>query len=541
MFLLLLAAPAWAANQKPLADAGPDQQVGLSVPVSLDGTRSRDGDGRIRRYRWRQTQGPKVKLAQSNTATPRFISPAKPATLAFRLAATDNKGATARDSVQVSVAPQPVCIPPQVLQGAVCATPEPFCPPPRELRSGVCVSPQPECAAGQLLQNGACVTPAPECRYPKVLENGVCATPPSGSLLNDTGITRCGDALYLVDCPLAIFPGQDAETGRDATRNDSSDGHAGFSFVKIGADGRELPADAPSWPCVRDTLTGLVWEVKTNDGGLHDKAHVYTNSGMSSPEVTQYGPGGDAEGFVRTVNAQGLCGANDWRLPTAGELQGLVHYGKALPGPAIDTAFFPHTPGLPFWTSSPIARDAAKAQLVYFDDGGVFGDSGRDEPFPVRLVRAGNEPVQLSQPGVEGISGRLMVSADGQEITDGKTGLVWRRCVEGMQWDGRTCTGVPDFFMWEHALHRAESVAHDTGVHWRLPNVKELASLVDTSAPGLAIDLAAFPGTPNDQFWTSSPYNTDAFYAWAVHTFFGAVYFTYLEDTAAARLVRDSR
>ena len=52
--------------------------------------------------------------------------------------------------------------------------------------------------------------------------------------LNDTGITACGDASNNnLDCPVNDYHGQDAEYGRDATHNDDSDGHAGFSFTKL--------------------------------------------------------------------------------------------------------------------------------------------------------------------------------------------------------------------------------------------------------------------------------------------------------------------
>ena len=53
-------------------------------------------------------------------------------------------------------------------------------------------------------------------------------------------------------------------------------GAAGFDYTKIANDGSELPADAPlgsaagEWACTRDNATGLVWEVKTDDGGLRD-------------------------------------------------------------------------------------------------------------------------------------------------------------------------------------------------------------------------------------------------------------------------------
>ena len=35
----------------------------------------------------------------------------------------------------------------------------------------------------------------------------------------------------------------------------------------------------------------------------------------------------------------------------------------------------------------------------------------------------------------------LVVSADGTYVTDERLKLIWARCVEGMAWDGKTCTG----------------------------------------------------------------------------------------------------
>lgn len=59
--------------------------------------------------------------------------------------------------------------------------------------------------------------------------------------LNDTGITACGnEAQNGLPCPLATHPGQDGDYGRDATANDDRDGHAGFSFTKLDANGKPL-------------------------------------------------------------------------------------------------------------------------------------------------------------------------------------------------------------------------------------------------------------------------------------------------------------
>jgi Protein of unknown function (DUF1566) len=107
------------------------------------------------------------------------------------------------------------------------------------------------------------------------------------------------------------------------------------------------------------------------------------------------------------------------------------------------------------------------------------------------------------------------VSADGQEVTDAKTGLIWRRCSEGMLAVGNICSGTPSTFTHEAALSRASSETAATGVTWRLPNVKELSSIADKSRSP-AIDALAFPGTPGFWYWSSTPVAYSLF-AWQVN------------------------
>ncbi len=95
------------------------------------------------------------------------------------------------------------------------------------------------------------------------------------------------------------------------------------------------------------------------------------------------------------------------------------------------------------------------------------------------------------------------ISADGSEVTDQKTGLIWRRCAEGMNWDGVTCAGAAATFPHEAALQRAAQAA-STSTAWRLPDMKELFSIVDESRSIPAINLAIFPATPSNQFWSNS-------------------------------------
>ena len=99
---------------------------------------------------------------------------------------------------------------------------------------------------------------------------------------------------------------------------------------------------------------------------------------------------------------------------------------------------------------------------------------------------------------------RYTPSADGQEVTDRRTGLIWKRCAEGMVWKVRTCTGTATFFSHTEALARAKAA----GADWRLPVLKELSSTLALrdAEPGKApVDAAVFPATPMARFWTATP------------------------------------
>ena len=225
--------------------------------------------------------------------------------------------------------------------------------------------------------------------------------------LNDTGIDWGGDYASgnNSDCTSNMSAPQDCDQGRDATDNDDSDGHAGFSFTKIDSSGNTLDASATEWSCVLDNVTGLIWEVKTDDGGLRDKDDSYnwyntdpeTNGGAvgsadddgdicygyDSSDASTYC---NTEAFTARVNAVGLCGAKDWRMPTRLELRSIVDLSRT--NPSIDTNYFPNAHSSSYWSASPDAYNRYDAWLLFFS----YGDDGygyRDYNSHVRLVRSG--------------------------------------------------------------------------------------------------------------------------------------------------------
>ena len=108
---------------------------------------------------------------------------------------------------------------------------------------------------------------------------------------------------------------------------------------------------------------------------------------------------------------------------------------------------------------------------------------------------------------------------NGEEVTDKRTGLIWKRCSEGQVWSntGVNCNGSAHKYTHEAALALAKAtntIQSITG--WRLPNVKELSSLVDRACISPSIDSAAFPNTVSAWYWTSTPSATNSAYAWDV-------------------------
>lgn len=90
---------------------------------------------------------------------------------------------------------------------------------------------------------------------------------------------------------------------------------------------------------------------------------------------------------------------------------------------------------------------------------------------------------------------------------DGSPQLIWKRCAVGQTWETtkKKCKGVPVKKTWKEALQLA---ALEPG-GWRLPNVNELAAIIDYQCYAPPINLTVFPNSPESDtagFWSSTPF-----------------------------------
>lgn len=219
--------------------------------------------------------------------------------------------------------------------------------------------------------------------------------------LNDTGLNFCANATSNgLNCPVDGYSGQDAEFGRDALAaagrlQKIGAGHAGFDFTKLDANGRDLPASAGTWSCVRDNQTGLIWE-KTARSSISETCYWYnpdqnTNGGDAGRQAGEgsYAASCDTYKLVQEINAQNLCGASDWRLPTVVELVSIINLNSSGSDGHVDPDFFPVRTGYDYWSSDSSAEDPSQAWIVDFGDARVYRRSKGHSIGSARLVRGG--------------------------------------------------------------------------------------------------------------------------------------------------------
>jgi len=285
----------------------------------------------------------------------------------------------------------------------------------------------------------------------------------------DTGQAVCYDAEAEIECPAEheAFYGQDAQVdGNAPSYTDNGDG------------------------TVTDNVTGLVWLQSPDTDGDGD---INAADKLSYEEANSY------------CQSLSLAGSDEWELPTISQLYSLIDFSGVDPSgyegsstsglvPFINTEFFDFAYGdttaneriidSQYASSTLYVSDAGEQLLfgVNFADGRIKGYGttfmGRDKTFFVACVQSGSNYGENA----------FEDNGDGT-ITDLATGLMWAQDDSGAAW--------ADGLNWEEALAYVEAMntAGYLGYSdWRLPNVKELQSIVDYSrSPDTANSAAIDP------------------------------------------------
>ena len=279
-----------------------------------------------------------------------------------------------------------------------------------------------------------------------------------------------------------------AAFGRDTNilTNAATDGAFGFAFDKTSVAS-----------CMIDKVTGLTWQRSFTPGQtLTDGQALATAANLAN-------------------GGAGLCGKKDWRIPTVNELLSLMDF--SLTGvTSINADAFDVMTGA-YWSSETTANN----RWTVSASSGALAFSAEGFQKSVRLVTGG-----------EYVSGRSRASACndteryasfvnvGSDVTveDKKTGLMWKQCSEGATGSGcadfgttaTSYTSAAAVSQRVNAVNAAPATLGSGHADWRLPTVKELASLVDRCASNnVAINLAYFPNTKQASY-VSATYDANA-------------------------------
>lgn len=255
---------------------------------------------------------------------------------------------------------------------------------------------------------------------------------------------------------------------------------------------------------VTDNVTGLMWQ---QDPGAK----------ITWPE---------AVANLEAFNAVGLGGYSDWRIPTIKELYSLVdfsgHTGRSSSEsePYIDTDYFVFNygdvAGEARFIDSQILTSTIYGGTTLGNNTTVFGFNfadGRikgyeiDKSFYCYYVRGNTSYGQ-----------NLFVNNNDGTVTDAATSLMWMQNDSGYYSVGDAADGTLD---WVDALAWAEEMNAQNFLgysDWRLPNIKELQSLIDYTNSPIVTNHPAI----DDIFYCSETVNylgeTDWGYYWSSTT-----------------------
>ncbi|MBF0537121.1 MAG: DUF1566 domain-containing protein [Nitrospirae bacterium] len=284
---------------------------------------------------------------------------------------------------------------------------------------------------------------------------------------------------------------------------------------------------------VTDNLTGLVWTKNASTAA----------QGICTETVKKTWQ--EALDYVVCLNTIKYLGYSDWRLPNVNELESLFNAEQP------DIAAWLNTQGVInvantgtdlYWSSTTFAYDTSKAWTVSIVDGTVDAEfdnaskSGSNNVWPVRTGQSGASTIWATgqkisyaagddgalQKGVAWPSPRFTSNTD-QTVTDNLTGLIWSQ--DASTPNVSQCQGGTK--EWQEAFDYIKCLNYINYLNhndWRLPNRKELISLIDFSQNALPSDNPFINLQAVTYCLSSTTLSVDAEEAWQVHMALGLVY-----------------
>lgn len=127
---------------------------------------------------------------------------------------------------------------------------------------------------------------------------------------------------------------------------------------------------------------------------------------------------------------------------------------------------------------------------------------------------------------------------------DRKTNLEWKVCAEGQIWSLGDCIGSASFHNWQQALDVPNALNASEGYagksDWRLPNIKELATIMEHRCSFPSINQAVFFEYNEDEalYWSASPDKKNEALSWALDFSYEFLHRYQRWQTLQVRLVR---
>lgn len=136
-------------------------------------------------------------------------------------------------------------------------------------------------------------------------------------------------------------------------------------------------------------------------------------------------------------------------------------------------------------------------------------------------------------------SSRFTINENGT-ISDLSTGLMWQRCNYGQTYNSESneCAGNSVQLTWAEALRGAANSELAGSKGWQVPNIKELASIVEHKCVEPSINIELFINTQHANYWTSTTEISNSEYAWVYYFDTGSNELASKQESNFLRLVR---